>query len=267
MPIPADCAPFLDIEHPARPDAVVCYKDVPLFAAEVVSEGNPEKTFNKAVYDAIEILRVCKAFDASFSTCHAMVLPTLAKEYNAILVTVRFEPFKFVISHEVLVKADVVPRVKTILKTMSVHGKKLPAKNPFPCLARHTADDCGHFGASSTAEQLLSHSSIIVKYNPWVYKYIPRPTETFTKVRDLNSTFTLSLFPHSEQKRIRNLKFNVFRNLQSLMTHHEARRCLIPLLKGVRNALEELHAADIAHLDLRLPNICFDRFGSLSGSQ
>ena len=80
------------------------------------------------------------AFDASFSTSNAMVLPTLAKEYTGDC-TIR--AFKFVISHEVLVKAVVVPRVKLILKTMSIHGKRLLAKNPFPCL---TLDNYGLFG-------------------------------------------------------------------------------------------------------------------------
>ena len=108
--------------------AVACYRSVPLFAVEVVSEDNTEKTFNKAVYDTIDTLRICKTRDPSVSTSHAIVLPTLARQYNAVLVTVQFVPFKFIVSYEVLERAEVEPRVKSILKKMAKIRKKYPQK-------------------------------------------------------------------------------------------------------------------------------------------
>ena len=80
----------------------------------------------------------------------------------------------------------------------------------------------------------------------------------FTMARNIFD-FQFSLLPLSEQKEINDRCFDVFKKLQKPMTCHEARPCLNQLLKGVKNALEELHTANVAHLDIRLPNICFDR--------
>ena len=38
----------------------------------------------------------------------------------------------------------------------------------------------------------------------------------------------------------------------------DARKYLLPLLDGLHCALDELHQNNIAHLDVPLPNICFD---------
>ena len=41
-----------------------------------------------------------------------------------------------------------------------------------------------------------------------------------------------------------------------------ARKCLVPLLRSTKEALDQLHIFDCAHMDIRLPNICFKLVGS-----
>ena len=43
------------------------------------------------------------------------------------------------------------------------------------------------------------------------------------------------------------------------LTRAEAKRCLMALYRGLYNALEEVHSKlGLAHMDVRLPNICFN---------
>ena len=41
------------------------------------------------------------------------------------------------------------------------------------------------------------------------------------------------------------------------LTYDEVKKCLPDFLKKTATALQELHACGFAHLDVRLPNICF----------
>eukprot|EP00731_Ephydatia_muelleri_P005758 Em0003g6a len=49
--------------------------------------------------------------------------------------------------------------------------------------------------------------------------------------------------------------FYVFRGLHHI-TRETAKECLLDFLQSVKAAVDELHRHDIAHLDIRLPNIC-----------
>ena len=53
--------------------------------------------------------------------------------------------------------------------------------------------------------------------------------------------------------------FHSFNFLQPFppLSASEARECLVPLLKSTKEAIDQLHSFDFAHLDIRLPNICF----------
>eukprot|EP00731_Ephydatia_muelleri_P000360 Em0001g360a len=52
-------------------------------------------------------------------------------------------------------------------------------------------------------------------------------------------------------------EFFVFEGLLPPKSRQNAKACLVPLLDSVKVAIDELHQNDIAHLDIRLPNICF----------
>ena len=49
--------------------------------------------------------------------------------------------------------------------------------------------------------------------------------------------------------------FHVFRGLHHI-TRETAKDCLIHFLQSVKAAIDELHSHNVAHLDIRLPNIC-----------
>ena len=66
-----------------------------------------------------------------------------------------------------------------------------------------------------------------------------------------------SLLPLAREQHGR-LEFRKFDAIQDPLTRGEAKSCLIRLLDGLRRALEELHSEDIAHLEVHLPNVCFN---------
>ena len=57
-------------------------------------------------------------------------------------------------------------------------------------------------------------------------------------------------------------EFFVFEGLLPPKSRQNAKACLVPLLDSVKVAIDELHQNDIAHLDIRLPNICFRKDGT-----
>ena len=57
-------------------------------------------------------------------------------------------------------------------------------------------------------------------------------------------------------------EFFVFEGLLPPKSRQSAKACLVPLLDSVKVAIDELHQNDIAHLDIRLPNICFRKDGT-----
>ena len=53
-----------------------------------------------------------------------------------------------------------------------------------------------------------------------------------------------------------NALFYCFEGLHQI-TIQKAKECIFSLVQGVHAAIEELHKQDMAHLDIRLPNLCF----------
>ena len=52
------------------------------------------------------------------------------------------------------------------------------------------------------------------------------------------------------------LSFMVFPAMKYQVTKEVAKQCLPDLADGIRNGLEKLHSLRLAHLDVRLPNVC-----------
>ena len=260
IPTPQGFSPFLDLQRSPRPDVLVCHNHIPLFAVEILSESNISKTFNKAVYDAIEFLRIWRSYDPSFLKAHSLMLPSLTTRCNAILVAVSFEPFRFNISYKFLEKSILKSTIESILTSLPLIGRKCASTDAVSSLVRLNANDLHLFEQGhQKACQYFSTSSILVECGPSVYKYIQKPSPCFCIQLARSPSLTKCLFPPPDPVWFSNLPFYKFTKLQPPLSRAEAKPCLVPLLKGIRNALEELNSVGLSHLDLRLPNICFDK--------
>lgn len=143
-------------------------------------------------------------------------------------------------------------------------------KNPcYSYLVHLSTTECDQF--EQNAVQVHSTSSLITRNQDSTkyWKYSPRCSIAFHKIleklnirgrtRANRSLLQYSLLP-SSQLLYGQLTFNQFEGLYQPLSRSNANKCLTSLIDQVRRSLEELHNQhSIAHMDVRLPNICFTR--------
>ena len=123
---------------------------------------------------------------------------------------------------------------------------------------------------TTTLEQLYSSISFVIKLQDTkdntslvLKSFSRRLTKDF--ISDIESDLREKLIKHSllssYMLEVSRTKFFVFEGLHQLSRQH-AKHCLIPFLDSVKTAIDELHQCGMAHLDIRLPNICFKKEGT-----
>ena len=107
-------------------------------------------------------------------------------------------------------------------------------------------------------KQVYSGSSLILKGNNKTYKHICH--ESLSEFSVMSDLFSMAksdqLVTAIGYFRVGIASFYVFPTVSRPLTYREAKACLLPLLEGTKQALEELHRLGFAHLDVRLDNIC-----------
>jgi len=114
-------------------------------------------------------------------------------------------------------------------------------------------------------EQVATKHSILVKGSNFFWKFIPSISESFEYQtfyeKQVNNPFVHILFPVTYTW-LEDAKFYKFAELDPPLSKSEAKLCLCDLLKETAKALSELHGRGFAHIDVRLPNICFTTTGT-----
>lgn len=228
----------------------------------------------KTVADIIDQLRLLRCFDTNISKCVGFTFPKFSSN-NAenktcvTKVTVSFKDFQFRIHLTPLPISSVKREIQE-----AVQGTKnfLFRCNPFLCFMCLSWQDkmeiagtfCVH---PSKVEQVETRHCILLKSGDTFWKYIPSISEC------LNFEFFLDdieikcanpkhvMLPSGTAIHER-LKFYMFPKEISPLTKSEAEQCLCDLIIKTATALQELHNLGYAHLDVRLPNICFTANGA-----
>ena len=251
-----------------RPDVTVLLRrnSLPVLTVEVLS-GTYMKTLNKALINGVELLRMLRAHDETVSNTVSFVFPSKTKTYVT-KVTVDFDSndlvFKY--SFETLEKDDVKQAVQAAIQEKNSYFQSATA-DMWPYYVRLSRNELHMF--ASDAIQVKSMSSLIIRQpsTPMRYwKYNPSPTnharEFFGRMQvELRHTHKIlhSLYPHAMENK-GHLRFWLFKHLRRPLSRDEAKHCLIDLIEQIKTALLELHhysGIPIAHMDLRLPNVCF----------
>ena len=276
-----------------KPDGVILSTsefDLPLFCLEVHSSLY-ENTLAKSVANLIDQLRLLRCFYPEFYEVYGFVFPKLPKETydghiisNSACVTqvkVLWDNFLFKVEFDILRKPDVEYTVKRVVENQLRHLTTPPSqkKHFFIRLSHQDIDRFRHLVNDRNIEQLTntdeleqiqSKFSIILKSPRFFYKMIPRVVE-----RDTMSAFLFSLppsrkidgvvvptgFPLMIQPRC---SFFVFEAQdEQPLSRADAASCIGDLVEQVVVVLQRLHDLGWAHLDVRLPNICFTRDGNV----
>lgn len=107
-------------------------------------------------------------------------------------------------------------------------------------------------------EQVQTKHSILLKDNDYFWKLIPSSREHHN-FRLFHSEITTAQYTSLPVMTYwhKGLAFYKFAKAIPLLSKTEAKECLSDLVTKTATALQELHSLGFAHLDVRLPNICF----------
>ena len=264
-----------------RPDVWISEgSNVVILVAEVHSGEGPEGykiTLNKEVIGLMTQLRMLR-YQYDINQVVGFVLPNSSEPFFVTKVTVRFEALCFHYTFErVPSLEDVQASIRAGYQAnKDTIGQLRPSLNSGDILAypiKLTGPECddlmGKFNLQGRVgmEQLQSWNSFILQANGKVYKYCLNPA-LYHKIRDITATIKTAvqyqeqrdrLLLHEQKLPVFNLciPFLQFPAAIPPLSTSEARECLVPLLKSTKEAIDQLHSFDFAHLDIRLPNICF----------
>ena len=259
-----------------RPDAYSVLKyQYPLVLIEIHSGNERESylaTIAKTVILVIDQLRLLSNYETTLRRCTGFVFPKSAPESNdANLISIAYTyvtevtvtwttDLFFEVKLTALEKESVKDRVKTAARGIYEFFKDhhLLDKNNVKYFMKLAPEDLKIFG--STAVQVASKSSIIVYCDKVFFKCIPNSNHSTTIAHWMISLPRISqvLYP-SELRRFGRTRFFKFEEMQPPLSRADAKRCLLEIIVQLDKILNDLHhIVQLAHLDVRLENICFD---------
>ena len=254
--------------------------NVVTLVAEVHSGKGPEgyrSTLNKEVIGLMTQLRMLR-YQYDINQVVGFVLPKSNEPFFVTKVTVRFEELYFYYAFERIpslegVEASIRAGYQANKGAIGRLGPSLNSGDILAYPIKLTEPELGdlrnafHLREGVIMKQLQSWNSFILQGdNGKVYKFC-------LNEHNYTATNWLTLFikvEHGEQPMdclvLHEQKLFVFKlSIPFLqfpaaippLSASEARRCLVALLRSTKEAIDQLHSFNFAHLDIRLPNICF----------
>ena len=252
-----------------RPDGAVLRKfncwNIPVFILEVHS--SPYKySVAKTADGVINQLRVLRCFDSTIDKCVGFTFPKFASGNSdnrsfVTKVTVSFKNCQFQIHLSPLRIEDVKKQIEVAVQATCTYRFE---NNPFLCFMRLSTQDIMEIMGTFKVElkQVRTRHAILLESRNSFFKFIPSAPEreSFKEflevIKDEKINLNHTLLP-LKSLRHENLRFHVFERQMPPLTKFEAKECLCELITQTAIALLELHTIGYAHLDVRLPNICF----------
>ena len=244
-----------------RPDVTVMECNLSILTFEIVSGNNYQKTVAKSIEICIEMLRIWRNHNPSVDACTCFVFPDSKHESCVMKVSVKFEEYLFQYSLEYVFQKDVK---QEIMEQITHWVFKITHDHNGIFFVRLNQQECDN--VEPGAMQLQSRTSLILKdqSNTTYWKYNKYRSVLYAQIagKEMGRQYSgrnylqFNLLPLCVEE-YGLVEFHKFDAIQDPLTRREAMPCLLRLLAGLRRALEELHSEGIAHLDVRLPNVCF----------
>ena len=284
---------FCKTDH--RPDVWISEgKTVVILIAEV-HLGKTAKdygyTLNKAVISLVTQLRMLRYQYDKVNQVVGFVLPNSDVPFFVTKVTVKFKDLSFIYSFERV--EDVEEAIRAAYQAnRNAIGPLKPSLGGGDIDDSSDNNDIGAYPIKLTPEEcnelrkefVLEDSVKLKQVQTWnsfvlqsnkgkVYKFcleeahfdrILRITSYIREQEAERQEPTNRLILHERKlpvfdKRSRFLEYSL---VKPPLAPSAARKCLVPLLRSTKEALDQLHIFDCAHMDIRLPNICFKLVGS-----
>ena len=239
-----------------RPDVAV-YQDGKLRFTVEVHSSPFSNTLRKTIIGCIDMIRLFRNADPSFSTFTAFVFPKLHTQKTVVVVTVTFESLVFMYSLRSVAMANVMVEIDRILQCPTPPEVNTVDDN---FLVKLSDNDLHLFPNDS--QQLPSRHSILVecKSERKCYKLFSnfKAISAISKFMLKLKESPLNHFVQYETEEIKEKTITTYNRItHDPLSEDEAVSCLSDLVPKIKAALDELHSCGFAHNDVRLPNICF----------
>ena len=258
-----------------RPDVALLKDGLPLVLVEVQSSTFHDSLCKTAV-DLIDQLRLLRNYDPRINHCTGFTFPDFKSRVCVAKVLAEWKSFCFNISYTPLtswgkVKTEVEQAIQESLEVCTGIDTAALCDSFFIPLSSEDLQAVGEcVNRVYTDERILHHvyarQSIVLEGEHYFWKYNPNGDEReklqnlhfrqLQNLRDYNSSHILPIC----RIQIRKLSFFGTEKQSNPLSREEALSCLYSLVENVAAELEGLHRTDnVAHLDVRLENICFRR--------
>ena len=249
-----------------RPDVTVGRRIsgnfVPILYCEVQSSPISHSVC-KNVSNLISLLRLLRHLSTEVTCLSGFTIPNAdEKKKCGVETTVFWKDFRF---HFTTVDISITQLRDKICAEFQRVNKLLPStckSFTFPFFVPLSQSECSSFGEKDEVAtvpcQVPSRFNIIVRTSTHLWKYRVNRSVSFAylamAVAESGKPPTLfSMY----QKRNDN-GFERYAILKRPLSSTNAILCCKELIRGVAAALDELHSYGYSHLDVRLPNVCFN---------
>jgi len=136
--------------------------------------------------------------------------------------------------------------------------------SPEFCFIRFSPKDINNFQKElgEMVAQHLTRHSVLLKSNEFFWKCVPQQSDQhnmFSLNQHKSGNLKHITFYCDVKQLVGGVIFFKFPAHLPPLHKHKVEKCLLDFMTRTATALEELHSIGVAHLDVRVPNICFAR--------
>lgn len=244
-----------------RADIVIKNNRKVILQFEVQSNKKRIPTIKKLGYGLCDQHRYFLNRNVSVNNVIGFYIPVVEGHVEMVTCTWKDDDLCYEIATKKLPKDQVLNEIESAYRNQLALQPSNPTNIKMLTLPLREEYVLEHFGEG--AYQIQTGASIVV-YSPCrnkVYKYplSHRKSENLkTLINKCNISYTS--LPQSEEL-VGECFFYVFNALQLPISRKDAKIIFFPFVEQIVRALTELHQNKIAHLDIRLENICFSDNG------
>lgn len=248
-----------------QPDGVVLCEyqrwKLPLFCLEVHSSPY-RNSVSKTAVDVLDQFRLLRCFNPDIPECVGFTFPKYSDKTFVTKVKVSFEKFTFAVRLFPLAIDNVKAEVTNALRS----ALSFEFSSPQFCFMRFSRKDIDNVQNElrvMVAQHPTRHS-VLLKSDKFFWKCVPRQHDQYNiYVLNLHKSGNMKHITfHCDVKPLGRVLFYKFPAHLPPLHKHEVEKCLLDFMTRTATALEELHGIGFAHLDVRVPNICFAKEGS-----
>ena len=237
-----------------RPDVVFLKGGLPLVIVEV--QSSPFRySVSKTVVGLIDQLRLLRNYRRDISHCIGFTFPEYKEKECVAKVRIEWKDLSFHISYIPLTSAQDVQHEVSQAITESLDFDRGINRLACDCFFIRLSNAELNLVSRKVHEeikcQVPSRQSIVLQGTKHFWKYNPNDKESRNLYRYFDDRG--ALLRHT----VKALDFFGVESYELPLSRKEANGCLYSLVKEVIPVIEHHHSENVAHLDVRLDNVCF----------